>query len=108
MADSANARISVFTTEGAFVLSALVPEWNRTTAQYVDLVVSEDGRSLYASSFATDEILVLSLDGRRLGALSATPPDHFEGPGAMALRLGGGLYVVEFQGARISSVITAP
>jgi DNA-binding beta-propeller fold protein YncE len=107
VADTANARISVFTTDGTFVLAVPVPAWNRTTPQYVDVVVSEDGRSLYASGFATDEILVLTLDGRRIGSLSPVPPDHFEGPAAMVLRPGGGLYVVEFQGSRISVVITA-
>jgi DNA-binding beta-propeller fold protein YncE len=107
VADTANARISVFTTQGVFVSSVLIPEWNRTTPQYVDLVVSEDGRSLYASSFATDEILVLGLDGRRLGTIRATPPNRFQGPGAMTLRPGGGLYVVEFYGARITAVMTA-
>jgi DNA-binding beta-propeller fold protein YncE len=101
VADAANARLAIFTTDGAWVGAAPIPEWRQQGFQAPDVVGSTDGGRLFASSFATDQVLVLNLDGARLGELRPPPPTRFEAPGAMARAPDGGLYVAQYYGQRV-------
>jgi DNA-binding beta-propeller fold protein YncE len=102
VADSANGRIVVFSPAGAFVRSQLIPEWQKTLFQFPDVTLGPNRDVLYASSPATNEIIVLDLELNRLGTLKSPPGERFEGPSAMALRPSGGLYVIEYGANRVS------
>jgi hypothetical protein len=57
------------------------------------LVIDPEAERLYATSPATDEVLVYDLAGTRVGTLKAEPPNNLEGASALAL-FKGRLYVV--------------
>ena len=58
---------------------------------------------LYASSVATDEVLIFDLTGKKIGSLRPSPPDKLEGASGLAL-VKGKLYVLNTYGNRLSSI----
>jgi hypothetical protein len=58
------------------------------------------------SSTVTDKVLVFDLNGRQTGVLGSGEQDGLSGPAALAVKPGGGLYVVNHDGARISLLPT--
>ena len=103
VADKGNTRIAVFGTDGQYVRSIAVPEWS-PPGGYPDVAVSADGRFLLASSPATAEVLVFTIDGARAGSLKTTAPDVLTSPGAMAIQADGRVLVVDFEAARVTQL----
>jgi DNA-binding beta-propeller fold protein YncE len=102
VADSLNSRIQVFDSDGKFLAKWAVPEWGRPYG-YEDLAVDFKLGRLYASSANMDTVLILDLNGNRIGSLTPKPPDKLDGPSAMALA-NGRLYVLNMHGNRVSVI----
>jgi DNA-binding beta-propeller fold protein YncE len=93
VADPHNRRIQVFDTKGKFVAKWPVKEWQPAGWSFQDLAIDPEAERLYATSPATDEVLVYDLAGTRLRTLRAEPPNNFEGASALAI-WHGKLYVL--------------
>jgi DNA-binding beta-propeller fold protein YncE len=106
VADTPNGRIQVWGTDGHFIRSQPIAEWNGPFL-YADVVVSAGGRFLLASSPATNEVLVFRPDGTRVGSLHALPPDELVRPSALAVRPDGRVLAIDFDAARVS-LLPAP
>jgi hypothetical protein len=100
VADPTNHRIVIFGTGGEFHRSLPVPEWG-SALEYPDLLAGPDGRTLLASSPATNEVLEFNVDGTRLGALTGGS-SPVVGPGAMGFRGKDQLVVLESGAGRVS------
>jgi DNA-binding beta-propeller fold protein YncE len=85
VADPLHKRIQVFDQNGQFLWKWIVEEWQNNIWAFQHLVIDPKRDRLYASSVPTHNVLVFDLNGTRIGALTATPPDTLEGPSAMAL-----------------------
>jgi DNA-binding beta-propeller fold protein YncE len=100
VADAGNARIQLFDGEGTFLEGWPVTEWEGLAAPEADVAI-DDGGTVWASSPATDEILVYRPDNTLAGNLvGADVP--FDRPSGLSLRLGGLLFVVNGGGHRVS------
>lgn len=100
VADPTNRRIVVFDMAGDYLRSQPVSEWG-APLEYPDLLVSADGKLVFASSPATNQVIVFGIDGARIGSLSQASPE-LAGPAAMAGRPDGGIFVVDFADNRVS------
>jgi DNA-binding beta-propeller fold protein YncE len=93
VADPHNRRIQIFDTNGKFITQWPVAEWGPTGWSFQDLFVDPQAERLYATSPATDEVLVYDLEGNRLQALKAEAPNSFEGASHLVVA-NGKLYVL--------------
>jgi hypothetical protein len=103
VADPRSKRIQVFDSNGKFLWKWTVEEWQKNIWPFQDLVIDSRTDRLYASSVATNQVLVFDLAGRKLGALRPTPPDRLEGASAIAL-WDGKLYVLSTFANRVSQI----
>jgi sugar lactone lactonase YvrE len=101
VADPGNRRIQVFDTYGKFLGKWTVDEWRPVGWSFQDLVVDLQAERLYASSVATDEVLVFDLTGKKIESLRPKPPDKLEGCSSLAL-VKGKLYALNTYGNRLS------
>jgi DNA-binding beta-propeller fold protein YncE len=108
VADAANGRLAIFTTGGDWIGATPVAAWSGGSFQVPDVIASPDGSRIFASGFATNEVLVLSRDGERLDELRPAAPGRFEAPGAMALTPNGDLVVLQYYGRRVVLVDPTP
>jgi len=102
VADPINERIQVFDQNGKFATKWVIPEWGRP-AGFEDLAIDSKAGRLYASSANIDAVLIVDLNGTRLGSLTPKPPDRLEGPSALTLA-NGKLYVLNMYGNRVSAI----
>ena len=102
VADPRNKRIQVFDSNGKFLTKWVIPEWGKP-AGFEDLIVDSKTGRLYASSANMDAVLVLDLNGNRIGTLAPKPPDRFGGPSALAL-FNRKLYVLNMYGNSVSAI----
>jgi len=102
VADPRNKRIQVFDSDGKFLTKWTVPEWGQPYG-FEDLAVDSKTGRLYASSANMQTVLIFDLNGSRIGALTAKPPETLEGPAALALA-NGKLYVVNKAGNRVTTI----
>jgi DNA-binding beta-propeller fold protein YncE len=103
VADPHNKRIQVFDTDGTFIATWPVQEWQPSAWALQDLLVDSKAERLYASSVGTNEVLVFDLAGTKLGTLKPKPPDKLEGASALVL-VRGKLYVLNTFGNRVSQI----
>ena len=104
VADPRSKRIEVFDTNGKFIAKWLVNEWGTPTGWYFqDLAVDSTTGFLYASSNATDEVLVFDLSGNKVKSLKSDQPDKVVGASSIALQKNS-LYVVNTFSARVSRI----
>ena len=101
VADAGNARIVVFDDQGGFVEARSVPEWKGLPERTADVALDPDG-GIWASSPATDSILVYRADGTLAGSLAPTGADALAGPSGLALRPGVALFVANVRADRIT------
>src|SRR5437870_2695439 len=102
VADPINKRIQVFDQNGKFLTKWVIPEWGRP-AGFEDLAIDSKAGRLYASSANIDAVLIVDLNGTRVGSLTPKPPDRLEGPSALTLA-NGKLYVLNMYGNRVSAI----
>ena len=102
VADPINRRIQLFDSVGKFLTKWVIPEWGRP-AGFEDLAIDSKAGRLYASSANIDAVLIVDLNGTRLGSLTPKPPDRLEGPSALTLA-NGKLYVLNMYGNRVSAI----
>jgi DNA-binding beta-propeller fold protein YncE len=102
VADPRNKRIQVFDSDGRFLTKWIVPEWGGPYG-FEDLAIDSNSGRLYASSGNMNSVLVFDLNGNRVGALTAKPPDQLEGPSGLALA-DRKLYVVNKGGNHVSVI----
>jgi DNA-binding beta-propeller fold protein YncE len=104
VADPRSKRIEVFDTNGKFIAKWLVNEWGTPAGWYFqDLAVDSIAGFLYASSNATDEVLVFDLSGNKVKSLKPDQPDKVVGASSIVL-LKNSLYVVNTFSARVSRI----
>jgi DNA-binding beta-propeller fold protein YncE len=104
VADPRSKRIEVFDTNGKFIAKWLVNEWGTPTGWYFqDLAVDSLGGFLYASSNATNDVLVFDLSGNKVKSLKPDQPDKVVGASSIALQKNS-LYVVNTFSARVSRI----
>jgi DNA-binding beta-propeller fold protein YncE len=101
VADPVNARIQVFTTDGAFVRSIAVNGWSKSSAT-ADVAVSPDGKRLYASMPGGNAISVINLTGAPGSSIAPTGADLLRRPSALAVRPDGQILVVSFDIPRVT------
>src|SRR5207245_8015 len=92
-----NHRVQKRTTDGTSIAECEGP------AGCEDLAIDSKSGRLYASSANIDAVLIVDLNGTRLGSLTPKPPDRLEGPSALTLA-NGKLYVLNMYGNRISAI----
>jgi DNA-binding beta-propeller fold protein YncE len=92
VADTGNARVVVFDLDGAYLREWPVPEWQGLADAAPDVASDGDG-IVWASSPATNAILVYLDDGTLLGSLAPAEPDALDRPAGLALRPSGSLFV---------------
>jgi hypothetical protein len=101
VADAGNARIVVFDTAGAFVATIPVAEWLGVDVPEADVALDESG-TIWASSPATNAVLVYRPDGSFARPLSSPGAELLDRPSGLALRPGGWLFVAGAGGNRVS------
>lgn len=101
VADIGNARIVVFDDTGAFLEALPVPDWTGLAARVADVAIDSNG-TIWASSPATNAILVFRPDGSLAGSLAPAGVDGLEGPAGLVLTPGGALFVANAHGGRIT------
>ncbi len=101
VADAGNARIQLFDAEGTFVEAMPVAEWEGGAAAEADVAI-DDGGTIWASSPATNAVLVYRPDGTLAGTLAPGGGEQLDRPAGLALRPGGWLFVSNAGGNRIS------
>ncbi|MEO8207887.1 MAG: hypothetical protein ABI598_02535 [Chloroflexota bacterium] len=102
IADPGNGRITVFHgADGTFVRALPVSEWQGADALPADVAVGDDG-TIWASSPATNAILVYRPDGTLAGSLAPGGADALDGPTGLALGSGGRLFVTNAAGSRVT------
>jgi len=102
VADPINRRIQIFDSNGDFLAKWLIPEWGEPHG-FEDLAVDSQANRLYASSANMNSVLILDLNGIRVGSLTPKSPDKLDGPSALALR-DRKLYVLNKAGNRVSLI----
>src|SRR5262245_4621043 len=102
VADPINKRIQVFDSDGNFLTKFPIPDWGQP-AGFEDLAIDSNTGRLYASSVHLNAVLILDLNGSRIGTLTSKPPDRFEGPSALAL-FNRKLYVLNMYGNSVSAI----
>jgi DNA-binding beta-propeller fold protein YncE len=104
VADPSNKRIQVFDSNGKFIAKWTVEEWGTPTGwNFQDLAVDSKAGLLYASSNATNEVLVFDLSGKKVRSIKAEAPDKVVGASAIALQ-NNGLIVVNTFSAKVNRI----
>ena len=80
-----------------------MPQWVPSGWYFQDLVIDSEAGRLYASSVATDEVLVFDLTGKKIASLKPSPPDRLEGASSLAL-VKGKLYVLNTYASHLSTI----
>jgi DNA-binding beta-propeller fold protein YncE len=104
VADPRNRRIQVFDSSGKFLFKWTVKEWQGTGWAFQDLLIDSQSEQLYATSPATDEVLVFDLEGHAVTSLKPPPPEKLEGASALGL-YNGKLYVLCTFADRVTSIV---
>jgi sugar lactone lactonase YvrE len=107
VADLRNSRIQVFNLDGQFLREWQVPEWREQVYHNPDVIFDPQLRRVYASSGATNEVLVFDADGKRLGPKVPAKPAKLDRPSGLALADAGvskHLCVMNTDGARLSLI----
>lgn len=102
VADPRNGRIQVFDGNGKFLSKWEIPEWQINIHQYPFIRIDERSQLLYASSTATDEVLVFDLNGKKVRSLTPEK-EKLEGPSGIAIARDK-LFVVNTHGSRVSVI----
>jgi len=102
VADPINRRIQVFDSNGKFLTKWPVPEWGQSVG-FEDLAIDSQTGRLYASSAHMNSVLVVDLNGAKIGTVIPKAPDKLEGPSALALG-NRKLYVLNMAGNRVSVI----
>jgi DNA-binding beta-propeller fold protein YncE len=105
VADLKNYRIQAFTLEGQFIRQWPVPEWQQPIFHNPDVSFDAQRGRLYASSGATNEVLVFDADGKRLGPKTPGDSARLDRPSGLALadaQAGRRLCIMNTDGARLS------
>lgn len=103
VADAGNARIQVFDTEGNLLDAMPVTEWEAGAAAEADVAI-DDGGTVWASSPATNSVVIYRPDGTLARVLTPTDNEQLDRPSGLALRPGGFLFVANAGGNRVSLV----
>jgi outer membrane protein assembly factor BamB len=106
VSDTGHARIVEFDVEGTLLRSLPVPEWAGLIGDAADVAIN-DGGTIWASSPATNSIVVYRPDGTVAGSLAPGDPDQLDRPSGLALRPGGALFVSNLGSNRIT-LLTQP
>ena len=101
VADSGNARIQLFRTNGPYFMTIPVPEWDGQAAPEADVAV-DDGGTIWASSPATNSVLVYRADGTLAGSLAPGGDEQLDRPSGLALQHDSSLFVVDASRSRVS------
>ena len=101
LADSGNGRIELFDAEGNFLKTMPVAEWAGAPSPEADVAIDDVG-AVWASSPATNSVVVYRPDGTLARTLAASGDEPLERPAGLALRPGGFLFVVNSAGNRVS------
>jgi DNA-binding beta-propeller fold protein YncE len=103
VADSGNARISIFDTQGAAVAQWQVPEWQN--AQFFEpyLVFDQNGL-LYASSPQTGSVLAYDSDGNVVDTLTDAEGMPLQLPAGMAVSPTNELYIADRGASEIYTI----
>lgn len=103
VADTGNARVVVFGTDGSVQTTWDVPEWaglGAGSTDIADIAVDASGVT-WLSSPSTAEIFVHGADGSRLRALALEGDDALLRPTHLEFRAPGSLFIVEAGGPRV-------
>ena len=104
VADTGNKRIQVFDPNGKFLAKWLVEPWGTPAGWYFqDLAIDSNAGLIYASSNATDDVLVFDLSGKQVRSLKSEQGDKVNGAASLAL-MKNNLYVVNVFSARVTRV----
>ncbi len=106
VADTGNARIVEFDRDGPFLDSLPVPDWQAGSDGGADVAVNDAG-TIWASSPATNSIVVFRPDGTQAGSLTPTGADQLDQPSGLALQPGGALFASNLGSNRIT-LLTQP
>ena len=106
VADAGNARVVEYDRDGTFLDSLPVPDWQGTTDGAADVAIDDAG-TVWASSPATNSIVVFRPDGTMAGSLTPTDDDQLDRPSGLALQPGGALFVSNLGSNRIT-LLTQP
>jgi DNA-binding beta-propeller fold protein YncE len=101
--DPHNRRVEVFDTAGKLLDKWPVPEWQPQGWSFQDMVFDPETERLYLISPATDEVLVYSVEGKKIGALKPEPPNTLEGASALTLSKGK-IYVLCAFASRVEAI----
>ncbi len=107
VADSGNGRIQVFDLEGQFVRQWEIPVWQRTSAEFPDLVFDEQSKRLFVTCGMANEILAFGVDGTPITDFKAESDTALKNPSSIVLQKTGKtekLIVVNTAGNRLSSI----
>lgn len=101
VADPGRGRIALFDAAGAFLRAIPVPEWSGVDVPESDVALDEGG-TVWASSPATNAVLVYRPDGTFAGAIPSPGTELLDRPSGIALRPGGWLFAANAGGNRVS------
>lgn len=106
VADAGNSRIVEFDDQGAFQDSVPMPDWEGAAGGSADVAINDAG-TIWASSPATNSIVVYRPDGSLAGSLTPSGVDQLDQPSGLALGPGGALFVSNLGSNRIT-LLTQP
>jgi len=101
VADPGNARIAVFDAAGALIRAIPVAEWLGVEVPEADVAI-DDGGTIWASSPATNAVLIYRPDGTFARTISSPGAELLDRPSGLARRPGGWLFVANAGGNRVS------
>jgi sugar lactone lactonase YvrE len=104
VADTGNARVVVFGSDGSYLREWQVPEWQALDGQTPD-VTTDGAGTVWLTSPATDAVLVYRDDGTLVGSLPTAGPDALSAPSGITRRPSGSLYVSNSGDDRISLLL---
>jgi sugar lactone lactonase YvrE len=102
VADAGNARVEEFDRDGTFLDSLPVPDWQGATSNSGADVAINDAGTIWASSPATNSVVVFRPDGTLAGSLTPSGDDQLDRPSGLALEPGGALFVSNLGSNRIT------
>ena len=106
VADAGNARVAEFDHDGTFLDELPVADWQGSTNDGADVAINDAG-TIWASSPATNSIVVFRPDGTVAGSLTPSGDDQLDQPSGLALQPGGALFVSNLGSNRIT-LLTQP
>ena len=104
VADTGNARVVVFGSDGSYLREWPVPEWQGLDGQAPDVTLDGAG-TVWVTSPATDAVLVYRDDGTLVGSLPTAEADALAAPSGITRRQSGSLYVSNAGDDRISLLL---